>query len=124
MGTSTNISSLAGSNTTSDSKDVNMVYFMYGGYVVIIIVLGLVQNTMTVYVFVRDKRLRLFHNYYIVGLATADVGMCLTGNWMIAVAAFHGRWVFGRHGVYVCQCLICNKISILADNKTMRKHVS
>jgi len=85
-------------NLSATSEHADVVYWFYGGYVVLIFVLGVVQNTVTVYVFVRDKRLQLFHNYYIVGLAIADVGMCFAGHWMIVVSAFYKRWYFGRYG--------------------------
>jgi len=84
--------------TTSAEVTDEVIYWFYGGYVILILVVGTVQNTLTLVIFAMDKRLHVFHNFYIVGLAVADVGMGLSGHWMIIVSAFHKRWYFGHNG--------------------------
>ena len=93
------------SNTTTKSTATNkneLTFWFYGGYVILILIVGTVQNMLTLVIFVMDKRLHSFHNFYIVGLAFADVCMGLSGNWMIIVSAFHARWYFGHHGIGLC----------------------
>lgn len=79
-------------------KTPDYVFSLYGGYVLLIFVTGLIQNGVTLSVFLREKRLWKVHNYFIVGLAFSDMGMCIFGNWMIIASAFNHRWVFQRHG--------------------------
>jgi len=101
------------SNTTTKSTATNkneLILWFYGGYVILILIVGSAQNMLTLVIFVMDKRLHLFHNFYIVGLAVADVGMGLSGNWMIIVSAFHGSWYFGHPGMSFCPTLHYNYV--------------
>ncbi|KAH3750400.1 hypothetical protein DPMN_184921 [Dreissena polymorpha] len=96
-------------STTNASLDINgnpeefqefhaAVYILYGVYVLIVFLMGISQNTVTVVVFVREKRLHMMHNFFIIGLAVSDTGMCLCGHWMIVVSSFSYRWIFRRAG--------------------------
>lgn len=76
----------------------NFMFLLYGCYVVLIFLTGLIQNAVTLFVFLREKRLWKVHNYFIVGLAISDIGMCIFGNWMIIVSAFSQAWMFQRAG--------------------------
>lgn len=74
------------------------VFSLYGTYVMVILLLGMLQNGVTLFVFLRTRRLWKVHNYFIVGLAFSDLGMCLFGNWLIVASAFNRRWIFQRVG--------------------------
>ncbi|XP_052814072.1 melanopsin-A-like [Mya arenaria] len=88
-------------NKSSEADYADSIYIFYGTYIGVIFILGLFQNSVTLYVFIRDKRLHKFHNYFIVALAIADVGMCLCGHWMVVVSALYHRWVFARQGCVI-----------------------
>ena len=89
------------------------VYVAYGFYVILIFILGMVQNSLTLFVFIQDRRLNKLHNYFIVGLAISDVGMCLCGHWMIIVSSFTRKWEFNRAGIYMCVFLMKDASSTL-----------
>ncbi|XP_052237946.1 visual pigment-like receptor peropsin [Dreissena polymorpha] len=84
--------------TEPDIVISSSVYASYGAYVVLVLIFGLSQNLLTLYVFYSDRRLHSMHNYFIVGLSLADIGMCVFGNWMIIASSFSQHWVFGRIG--------------------------
>ena len=88
------------------------VFNIYGVYVCLIFVTGIFQNAVTIFVFLREKRLRKVHNYFIVGLAFSDIGMCIFGNWMIIVSAFNRHWIFQQQGMYK-RCY--HEVSIMFD---------
>ncbi|KAH3754618.1 hypothetical protein DPMN_189298 [Dreissena polymorpha] len=85
--------------TEPDIVISSSVYASYGAYVVLVLIFGLSQNLLTLYVFYSDRRLHSMHNYFIVGLSLADIGMCVFGNWMIIASSFSQHWVFGRIGL-------------------------
>jgi hypothetical protein len=76
----------------------DFLYIIYSVYISLILVLGLSQNSITLYVFVKEKCLRRSHNIFIVGLAVGDVCMCLSSTWMVIVSSAHHRWIFGYSG--------------------------
>ncbi|XP_060566817.1 visual pigment-like receptor peropsin [Ruditapes philippinarum] len=96
----------------------DFLYIIYSVYISLILVLGLSQNSITLYVFVKEKCLRRSHNIFIVGLALGDVCMCLSSTWMVIVSSAHHRWIFGYSGCvyygFTTTLLGITQISLLA----------
>ena len=75
-----------------------VLYIIYSVYISLIFVLGLCQNSITLYVFVKERCLRRSHNIFIIGLALSDVCMCVFSTWMVILSSAYHRWIFGYPG--------------------------
>ena len=76
----------------------DVLYIIYSVYISLIFVLGLSQNSLTLYVFVKERCLRRSHNIFIIGLALSDVCMCVFSTWMVILSSAYHRWIFGYPG--------------------------
>ena len=104
------------SSTSTTYEQSDTVYVIFFAILLVIFILGLVQNAATIFVFMKERGLRKVHNVFIVSLSVSDVGMCVLGVWMVVVAAIYKSWIFGYTGscIIVCftqSCYIHNQSS-------------
>ncbi|XP_078574855.1 pinopsin-like [Branchiostoma floridae x Branchiostoma japonicum] len=76
-------------------------------------VLGIVNNSTTLYLVGRYKQLRTPFNILMVNLSVSDLLMCVLGTPFSFVSSLHGRWMFGHSG---CEWygFICNFLGIVS----------
>ncbi|XP_077979537.1 visual pigment-like receptor peropsin [Glandiceps talaboti] len=73
-------------------------YILSGVSIATIGLLAFLGNTLVVWAFYRDKKLRTPANLFILSIAVSDLAISIVGNPFSATSNFAGRWLFGLSG--------------------------
>lgn len=118
------------SNNTQDepsydepwSLEIKIIVGIIFGLLIVFTILG---NVLTIASFVRDKKLRTTHNYFIVNLAVTDLLIgAISMPWYSAYTLMDSTWVFGRISckiLNVCDFTLCLEtilVLVLISNDT------
>jgi hypothetical protein len=71
------------------------MYNAVGSVMVIIMILGNLENFTVIYTYVTNSKIRTVDNLFIVGIAISDMGQAVLGVPLVVASSFSKHWIFG-----------------------------
>ncbi|XP_060560875.1 melanopsin-like, partial [Ruditapes philippinarum] len=71
------------------------MYNVVGSVMIIIMILGNLENFTVIYTYVTNRKIRTVDNVFIVGIAVSDMGQAILGVPLVVASSFSKHWIFG-----------------------------
>ena len=78
-----------------DKFTSDTMYYVVGTVMVIVMVLGILENLTIIYTYITFRKIRTVENLFIAGIATSDIGQAILGVPFVVLSSFSKQWIFG-----------------------------